>query len=757
MPKRLKYIALLALLIALVALFFSSFLVGSGLRLWAWWEARDQGIRIELGKITAAPLRPVLIDKIHITDPTGNLLEFETDHVAIDLDLARILFGTRGRAIRSLSMEHVRARISRAAAAVEKSRLNWSTLQRMLPGSFSIPNFEFRLEGEDSVILLHGGSISGSEIEAGRFASSELVISSPLFHQTFTHLRGATKWQDNRLVLGGIALASGLDLQTLTIDLGRLAKERADFQFDLDTFGGKIRASFADEWRPGQRLWNFAGSANDISLAQTSQALGFTDSLGGSLRACKFTFRGDPRDLMHATASIWTELASLSWRDHIADTIMLGAVFYNRQFQLQELYLKQRNNQLNLSGQGSFSTKPNEWLSPDFRGDISGLIDDLGQFAALFGARPGQFAGKVEIGGTMDTRDRRIGGHITTNGSGLSIFNTYIDEFVASFALKGSELEIEQFDLSRKHDWLHAEGRLDLGGVHNYSGSLSADLANLTDYLSILGLTSSLDSHPAPAQLQFMIDSGVWNGNATITTRDSRPVSIGVINLPIWVGETWNEFSIRPLNIILSFPLLSFDNGPRWLGLGLLRGGVLSGGIHLSGSLRTPMIDGDMQLINGKPNDRTFGLNGISGHITFAGSRGSINFLRAANDAVDVSFNGELDITAADRVVIDLTSNLPLFNFAGSIGCIDRVTLAPTTLVSGQPVGQLEFRGDLFNQSWSVTLRETAAKLLQPNGMEDRTIPLCLGSTFNQNELILGVYSPPAKAVVKKRKRARTR
>src|SRR5207253_5862391 len=138
----------------------------------------------------------------------------------------------------------------------------------------------------------------------------------------------------------------GLDLQSIIIDLSRLDKERADLQFDLDVLGGKIRASVSNEW-PGQHsIWNLAGTASGISLAQTSEALGFTDRLGGSLRACNFTFRGDPRDQMLGTASVWTELNGLSWHNRAADVIKLGEIFYNRQIKLQKLnHIKHQNEQ----------------------------------------------------------------------------------------------------------------------------------------------------------------------------------------------------------------------------------------------------------------------------------------------------------------------------------------------------------------------------------------------------------------------------
>src|SRR5262249_34188451 len=200
-------------------------------------------------------------------------------------------------------------------------------------------------------------SISGSQVEAGRFTAGEFTIMSPMLRQKFSQMRGATKWRDDRLTIGGMNLANGLDLRSISIDMSQLNSKRPHLQVDLDVLGGKIRGSISNEW-PGQHsIWNVAGTATGISLAQTSEAFGFTDRLGGSLRACNFTFRGDPRDPMSGTASVWTELNGLSWHNRAADLIMLGAIFYNRQIQLQQLYIKQRQNELNMSGEGAVPSK----------------------------------------------------------------------------------------------------------------------------------------------------------------------------------------------------------------------------------------------------------------------------------------------------------------------------------------------------------------------------------------------------------------
>src|SRR5438477_8580883 len=190
----------------------------------------------------------------------------------------------------------------------------------------------------------------------------------------------------------------------------------------FDVLSVKIHAINSNECPVEHSIWNVAGTATGISLAQTSEALGFTDRLGGSLRACNFTFRGDPRDPMSGTASVWTELTGLSWHNRAADVIMLGAVFYNRQIQLQQLYIKQRKNELSMSGEGAIPSKSTDWLNPDFRGQILGNISDLGQFAELFGAKPRDFAGTIAIEGTLNAGQRKIGGYLIATGSSVSFF-----------------------------------------------------------------------------------------------------------------------------------------------------------------------------------------------------------------------------------------------------------------------------------------------------------------------------------------------
>src|SRR5581483_7749021 len=373
------------------------------------------------------------------------------------------------------------------------------------------------------------------------------MIASPWFHQTFSQLHGATHWEADHLTVAGLNLARGLDLQSATADLSRLGNQRVGLQFDADAFGGKIRGNISHEWRTQHSNWKVAGGATDISLEQTSEAFGFTDRVSGLLHAANFTFRGNFAELDRVTASLWSEMTGLTWRNRTAEAIMIGAALYNRRIQLQQVYIKQQANQFTLSGEAAFPASASGWLTPDFRGTISASIDQLGDFAALFGANAGDFGGKMTIDGAMDTRDRKFGGHLMVEGASLTLFRTAIDNLSAKLNLRANELEIEQLAMTRKNDSLSGQGKVDLSGEHNYSGTLEARLNNLVEYLPV-PLSTGEKAKPAPADVQATINSTNWDIRGVIHLSDSSPVSF-TANFPLKIGSDWNAFRLSPLTL----------------------------------------------------------------------------------------------------------------------------------------------------------------------------------------------------------------
>src|SRR5215475_11158436 len=626
--NRIFLIILVIVVAALTAVLFAPVAVSNGVRLWVWWFARQEGFVATIDKVDAPFLRPIVVGQIHLKSIRDDAVRVDVTVIdaRVVLNLKHILLHLSGRDIRSISVREFHAELRRTNPNVRTlSERGWATLHRLLPESLSIAKLETRVETGPSLILLRNASLSASETEPGRFTAAELMITSPWVRQTFSQLRGATHWEANRLTLAGLTLIHGLDLQAATVDFARLGNRRMGLQFDVDAFGGKLRANISHEWHSRHSNWKIAGGAADLSLAQISDALGFADRVNGLLHASNFTFRGNLAEPDRATASLWGELTELTWRERTAEALMLGAALYNRKIELQQLYIRQKSNQFTLSGEAALPATSSEWLRPDFRGNISASINQLGEFLALFGTNPADFAGKISIQGSMDTHARNFGGNLAIEGASLTFFKHDIDSFSAKVSLKPSEFEIERFDLGRKNDSLSGEGQIDLSPEHKYSGKLDAWADDVRDYVSTVPRSPRQKAGPVPVDFQATIDSSQWDVHGAIHLPKSSPLSF-TASFALPIGVTWNAFQMSSLKLSLDFPALFLAAAPQFFHSNILEDGILSGKISLSETLEHPRIVGEVQLVNGKlaSSDSFFNVIGASALAIFNGNRASL-------------------------------------------------------------------------------------------------------------------------------------
>ncbi|HKP04166.1 MAG TPA: hypothetical protein VJU77_12505 [Chthoniobacterales bacterium] len=468
-----------------LAVCFSPLLVAAGLRLWASRVARQGGLRIELGQIEAPFLGPVIIHDVHVTRDSTAVFQVNaaTPRLEVDLNLAAMIGASDNRMLRALRSETITIDIRRTPrSSTTSQRVAWPLLQDLLADNFKLSGVQLHLENGDTTIDLRDGALSGSELEAGAFSAREVAIESPWLRKTFANLRGATSWQESRLVVGALNVMRGLDLDTITIDVAHLGESKLAMEIGLDAFGGKIRARISSEDHDGKRTWDVAGSGSEISIAQMSDALEWTNRASGSLHASKFTFRGELTDLQNATAALWAEVTGLTWRDRTADTLMIGASLYNREVQVEQLYIKQRNNQLTLSGEFNWPEKFTADFRPVFRGDLTASINDLGEFARLFGWSPPDFAGQLSANGSITASEGKLGGHLSLAGNSLVLFRSPIESLEVKLDLEESRVAITQLELRQTGDFFHGEGSFALGGDRAYSGAFQTSVTQIANY-----------------------------------------------------------------------------------------------------------------------------------------------------------------------------------------------------------------------------------------------------------------------------------
>jgi hypothetical protein len=739
---------ILCLLVAVIGIIFlTPTLVSGTVRLWIWREARLQGLKVELGKIDAPLLRPVVIHGIKIDSKTPGVIGVHVDatRAELQLNLAGIFSSSRGRVLRKLSLAELHADFRRVASpANAPRRFDWTVLHALLPDNLDLSGMELRIENGNTLVEFHGVTLTASQIEAGRFAAREVAINSPWFRKNFAQLRGATAWQDDRLTFGAITLARGLDLESITVDLAHLPARRIGFEVKMDAFGGKLRGNISSEEREKNRAWDAAGSASEISLAQMSDALGLTDRAGGSVHACKFTFRGDASDITHATASVWADVTGLTWRDRSADTIMLGASFYNRAVQVQQLYVKQHKNQLTLSGESAMPKNPSDWLSPDFRGDISATINDLGDFARLFGARANDFSGAITIQGTVNARERKLGGHLDVNGRSLTVFRAPVELFAAKLNLVESILEIEELELQRTNDFLYAQGKIDISHEHDYSGAISATISDVAKYLSVFG---AANGKATSANFQATISSGWWDLYANVSAPGSSPINLAA-NFPLRIG---GDILNVPLKATLDFPAILLASVPRLGSKEIFSEGTLSGKLSISQTLQHPRISGAVQLADGKLQSAPFGITNVSGRLSFNEARASLDFLNAETKDVDLPLRGEIDFPSLDDLTIKIFAIDPLLNLTPhNFDCVNQIEIATAGATLAPALSEIELRGGLFRSEWKLRLKSAVSQspdVLNWN-QSTREIPFCFGAAAEGKTLRLGAQprTVPVKA-----------
>jgi hypothetical protein len=541
LKKRLLTLILILLAASVVAGLLAPLVVSNGLLLWIWWEARAHGLKADVGKIEAPFLRPVTIHNIHITplQTRDYDLDLSAPRITLDFNFRGRFLSKRTRFIRRIELPDLHGSIRKNHRFNRVPRpFDWKTFHELLPDNIQLTKLNLDVEIADAAFRLVDATVTASEIEAGRIFAREITISSVLLHQTFSGLRGATSWQEDRITFGGLSLAQGLDLESITADFTRLRKSQLRLELNLDAFGGKVRASVIGHARRKQFMWDAAGSASEISLAQISKALGFAEPINGALHASKFTFRGSSEHFFDATASFWTELSGFAWRDRKADTVMFGATLYNHHVQVEQLYVQQQKNQFTLTGDFMLPKETQAWKRSSFQGQISASIDSLGEFAQLFGATPADFSGQLSLNGALSVRNRNLAGELKLQGLGVALRGVPIESLNTKLTFHGSQVILENLEMRHAEDFLIGHGSYNFGPERRYSGRLTGAISDLGAYAPL-----------TPASWQSSkITGGItldWKGHG------SRSANSGTILAAVHGLQTPTRFLRVPLNFIV--------------------------------------------------------------------------------------------------------------------------------------------------------------------------------------------------------------
>jgi hypothetical protein len=135
-----------------------------------------------------------------------------------------------------------------------------------------------------------------------------------------------------------------------------------------------------------------------------------------------------------------------------------------------------------LTGEFGWPEKWTKDFTPAFRGDLTASINDLGEFARLFGWSPPDFAGQLSANGSVTAHEGKLGGHLSATGNSLVLFRSPIESLEVKLDLEESRVTITQLELRQAGDFFHGEGNFTLTGDHSYSGAFQTSVAQIANY-----------------------------------------------------------------------------------------------------------------------------------------------------------------------------------------------------------------------------------------------------------------------------------
>src|SRR5260370_32197222 len=220
---------------------------------WLRYEARRSGLVVGFCEIHAPLFRPVEIRELKIVGAglDADHVEFDAGRIEAGRRFAAFVGGSeKSHLLSSLRVEHAKFFI-RGRAPLSAGPVDWTAMARLLPECFEIFADQLRLEQPFSLLAFQDTKVSASKGNSGILSIGAVEMRAPFLERRFAHVRGVTRWQDDRLSIGSVNLLEGFTIDSLVIDLTGLCIRPVGPDLCASDLGGTRRPNI-DTDRPGQ-------------------------------------------------------------------------------------------------------------------------------------------------------------------------------------------------------------------------------------------------------------------------------------------------------------------------------------------------------------------------------------------------------------------------------------------------------------------------------------------------------------------------
>lgn len=506
-------------------------------------EAAHRGWKFESGEVEGRLFHPVALRHVKLSraQDSGVVTRLSLGHAKAAFSLGKFLFQRGAKWCKGLDLDELDLEIelperaAKQAQAKTAATARWSAmpLRLLMPARIEARKVSLIVRQRDATLRFAGMNFSASDLERGTIRINEISARLPWLTKDFRNCEGVLTMDDTSLGISEMTLADGLRVERITTDILNLAGGGLEAELDLTAFDGSIRGLFRGIEPDGSV--EISGSFVRIAISELAAFLESNDTSSGTLNEGKFSFRGSPNDLAHATLSTRLVASDFSWGKRRWNSLVLGATMVDRRLQIPEFNLKQADNELTIKGDMTWPRAGVKWWQSDFAFDIAARINNLSELSALLGPGFGDTSGKATIDGAIRGQDRSFSGQLMVAGSRLSYRTAPLDTLQAEIKLNGNELQLTRCEFRHGDDYVRGNGVVNIIGDKRYWAQIKASLQDVALY------SAFMEKPLVPVQLAggLVLD---WSGDGTASAHS------GAFNAQFRKLRILNEKSSHPVN-----------------------------------------------------------------------------------------------------------------------------------------------------------------------------------------------------------------
>ncbi len=244
------------------------------------------------------------------------------------------------------------------------------------------------------------------------------------------------------------------------------------------------------------------------ALGVTGEAIGFQDGiidkLNCTLRASKRVARGQTDKPWFADLRTAMEfnLTGIRYRDYVIDSAEGSSNSSDEMLGIDRLNLRRKENQLDVHGRYVLPAEVSRFASQPAEVNVVLNAPDVGDFWVV--ESPARVSGPLQLQAQIQWKQEVANGQISLSGTNLTMRDLVFRQVNTQCAIWNSVIYLNDFSATLNDtDFITATGKLNLRQPHNYSGKVSASVANLATLEPLLRVTGNQNALAGTVKLDW--------------------------------------------------------------------------------------------------------------------------------------------------------------------------------------------------------------------------------------------------------------